>query len=625
MTALLSLLAAAQAQTAQLRILGTTDLHMAALGYDYYQDKVTGEYGLENVATLMREARAEVPGVLLVDNGDTLQGNPLGDYVARIKPLVPGEVHPMLATMGGLGYSAMALGNHEFNYGLDFLDQVRSTSPFPLLNANVRSLDGQARFQPYVIRPMWLRDSEGKVRVVRVGITAFTPPQILQWDKAHLEGKVEVMDMVEAARQVVPQMQAEGADLIVALAHTGIGGAGAGGEAAAAALTQVPGIDAVISGHSHAEFPSQAYADIPGVNLERGTINGIPVVMPGSWGSHLGVVDLNLTYDAAAQDWRVSSAQGSLRRVWDKAGKVALVQPDPQVAASISPAHQGALTYVRSKVADLSAPVSSYWALVQDDPSVQLVNNAQIAYVKAALADTEYADLPVLGAAAPFKAGGRMGVSYYTDIPAGELAIRSVADLYVYPNTVQAVVVSGNELREWLERSAGQFNQITPGKSGPQALVDTSFPTFNFDVIDGVTYRIDVSQPSRYGPDGKVANPDAHRIVDLAYQGQPVRPDQRFVVATNNYRAGGGGGFPGLTGENVILRSPDETRQALISYFEAQGTVNPTADGNWSLVPVPGARLQVFTSPAGAPTAPAQAKRVGDAEGGFAEYVLTLE
>ncbi|MDO4264741.1 MAG: 5'-nucleotidase C-terminal domain-containing protein, partial [Deinococcus sp.] len=314
-----------------------------------------------------------------------------------------------------------------------------------------------------------------------------------------------------------------------------------------------------------------------------------------------------------------------LRSVWDKANKQALVKPDPAVAAAIAPAHQGTLDYVRGRVAELKAPITSYWALVQDDPSVQLVNDAQRAYVKKALAGTEYADLPVLGAAAPFKAGGRMGPEYYTDIPAGDLAIRNVADLYVYPNTVQAVVVTGEQLREWLERSAGVFRQIDPASRAVQPLVDTSFPTYNYDVIDGVTYQIDVTQPSRYAGDGQLANPGAHRIVNLQYQGQPVDPQARFVVATNNYRASGGGKFPGLDGSNIVLASPDETRQALINYFTEQGTVDPTADGNWSLLPVPGVQLEVLTAPAASRTAPTNMTPQGTAEGGFARYVLQLK
>ncbi|MFD2609952.1 2',3'-cyclic-nucleotide 2'-phosphodiesterase [Deinococcus taklimakanensis] len=616
------LLGSATAQTVELRILETSDLHTNALGYDYYQDKPTGEFGLEYTASLIRAARNEKPNTLLFDNGDLIQGNPLGDYAARVKPLADGQVHPMLAAMRPLGYTAWTLGNHEFNYGLDYLDRVLKASPFPAVNANVLNMDGTNRFTPYVIQRQLVRDTRGRPYYVNAGVIGFTPPQILQWDKAHLEGKVQVADIVESARKFVPEMKARGADVIVALAHTGInqGTYTPGQEQAGAELSKVDGIDAILTGHSHLEFPSATYKDVPGVNLAKGTIGGKAVTMPGFWGNNLGVIDLKL--ERQGDRWVVTDRTAALRPIWDKTAKKNLVQPDPVVTAAVKNTHAGTLTYVRGKVADLTAPINSYWALVQDDPSVQLVSNAQIAYVKAALAATEYKDLPVLSAAAPFKAGGRSGASYYTDIPAGTLAIKNVADLYVYPNTVQAVLVTGAQVQEWLERSAGQFKQIDPTKAEPQALVDETFPTYNFDVIDGVTYEIDVTQPNRYDANGKVTNENARRIKNLQYQGKPIDPNQKFVIATNNYRASGGGKFPGLDGKNIILQAPDETRQALISYFQDQKTVNPTADNNWKLTPVPGVSLLVTSSPNAAKTLPAGATLLRTREDGFAEYVI---
>ncbi|WP_051935419.1 2',3'-cyclic-nucleotide 2'-phosphodiesterase [Deinococcus sp. YIM 77859] len=618
------LLGAAGAQTVNLRILETSDLHTSALGYDYYQDKPTGEFGLEYTATLIKQARAERRNTLLFDNGDLIQGNPLGDFAARVQPLKEGQMHPMHQAMRTLKYDAATLGNHEFNYGLDYLERVLDAAPMPYVNANVLNPDGSNRYTPYVVQRKIVYDETGRPYVLNVGVIGFTPPQILNWDRAHLEGKVQVMDIVEAARKFVPQMKAQGADLIVALAHTGInqGEYTPGAEQAGAELTRVDGIDVVLTGHSHLEFPGTAYKDVPGVNLQKGTINGKVVLMPGFWGNTLGVADLQLKYDRAAQRWSVVDAQGSLRPIWDKAAKKSLVTPDPSVARAVQQAHEGTLAYVRGKVADLSAPITSYWALVQDDPSVQLVSNAQAAYVKAALANTQYKDLPVLSAAAPFKAGGRAGASYYTDIPAGTLAIKNVADLYVYPNTVQAVLVTGAQVQEWLERSAGQFRQIDPTKTEPQALVDESFPTYNFDVIDGVTYEIDVTQPARYDRSGKLVNPEARRIKNLMYQGKPIDPQQQFVVATNNYRASGGGAFPGLNGKNIVLEAPDETRQAIIKYFQDEKTVNPTADGNWKLTPIPGVTLLYVSSPNAQKNLPAGASLLRTRDDGFAEYLI---
>ncbi|GAA5532975.1 2',3'-cyclic-nucleotide 2'-phosphodiesterase [Deinococcus aluminii] len=626
MTALL--LGAAGAQTVDLRILETTDLHTSALGYDYYQDKPTGEFGLEYTASLIKQARDEKRNTLLYDNGDLIQGNPLGDFVARVQPLKPGQLHPMHAAMRVLKYDAGNLGNHEFNYGLPFLQQVIAAAPMPIVSANAYKDDGTGKpgdnaFTPYLIQRRVVYDTTGRPYVLNVGVIGFLPPQIVNWDKANLDGKIVTTDIVEAARKFVPQMKAQGADIIVAVAHTGISADyQPGQENAATELTKVPGIDVVLSGHSHQEFPGPVYKSIPGADITKGTINGKPVVMAGFWGNDLGIVDLKLDYDRKNQKWTVVDGTASIRPIWDKTAKKSLVTPDPRIANAVKQAHEGTLAYVRAKVADLAAPITSYWALVQDDPSVQLVSNAQTAYVKAALANTQYKDLPVLSAAAPFKAGGRGGASYYTDIPAGTLAIKNVADLYVYPNTVQAVLVTGAQLQEWLERSAGQFKQIDPSKTEPQALVDDSFPTYNFDVIDGVTYEIDVTQPSRYNSKGEVANPEAHRIKNLMYQGKPIDPNAQFVVATNNYRASGGGNFPGLNGKNIILQAPDETRQALIKYFMDQKTVNPTADGNWKLTPIPGATLLYVSSPNAQKNLPAGATLLRTRDDGFAEYLI---
>ncbi|WP_169311961.1 2',3'-cyclic-nucleotide 2'-phosphodiesterase [Deinococcus maricopensis] len=629
MTLALALAGVAQAQTVELRIMETTDLHTSALGYDYYQDKPTGEFGLEYTATLIKQARDQKRNTLLFDNGDLIQGNPLGDYVARVNPLKLGQEHPMHAAMSVLKYDAGNLGNHEFNYGLPFLQQVLGAAPMPYVSANVYVDDGDANpnndknaFTPYLIQRKVVYDTTGRPYVVNVGVIGFLPPQIMQWDKANLDGKVTTRDIVETARKFIPEMKAQGADIIVAIAHSGINADYTPGqENAATELTKVPGVDVVLSGHSHQEFPGPVYKSIPGADITKGTINGKPVVMAGFWGNDLGIIDLKL--ERNGQGWKIVDGTSSLRPIWDKTAKKNLVTPDPRIAQAVKAAHEGTLAYVRGKVADLSAPINSYWSLTQDDPSVQLVSNAQIAYVKNALKGTQYEKLPVLSAAAPFKAGGRSGASYYTDIPAGTLAIKNVADLYVYPNTVQAVLVNGAQVKEWLERAAGQFKQIDPNNKNPQELVDNSFPTYNFDIIDGVTYEIDVTQPSKYDGSGKVVNAGANRIKNLMFGGKPIDPNAQFVVATNNYRASGGGSFPGLTGKNIILQAPDETRQAIIKYFQDQKTVNPTADNNWKLTPIPGATVTYFSSPTAQKTLPSGAKYLNTREDGFAEYQLS--
>lgn len=317
--------------------------------------------------------------------------------------------------------------------------------------------------------------------------------------------------------------------------------------------------------------------------------------MPGRWGDHLGVIDFTL--DETNGQWRIVDRKATLRPIFDRTTQKSVAAADPLVEKTLGDVHAKALEYVRNKVAFSSAPIYSYFAQVADDPSVQIVANAQIVYTQRALQGTEYAKYPVLSAAAPFKTGGRQGWNYYTDIPAGPLAIKNVADLYMYPNTLKAMLLTGSEVREWIEMSAGQYNQIKPQGPAQQSLLNESFRSYNFDTIDGLTYELDVTQPAKYSVLGALIAPTANRVKNLKYQGVSVQDDAKFIVATNNYRAFGGGGFPGLTAAKVVYEAPEENRRVLIEYLRmmdklsANKQVNPSADGNWRVLPVPGVRM----------------------------------
>jgi 2',3'-cyclic-nucleotide 2'-phosphodiesterase/3'-nucleotidase len=596
---------AAWAQQLRLRILETTDVHMNLLGYDYYQDKPVQDYGLARTATLIRAARVEAPNTLLFDNGDLLQGSPLGDYVARVKPLQTGQLHPAVRVMNALHFDAANVGNHEFNYGLPFLRRALEGADFPFLNANLMQGDGSDKaapeknaFTPYVLLERHFVDEAGATQALKIGVIGFAPPQVMQWDRQNLQGLIHARDIPQTARALVPRLKAEGADVVVVLAHTGFerGETVFFAENTVARLAEVPGVDAILFGHSHGEFPGRFFSTHPKVDLARGTINGVPATMPGFWGSHLGVIDLRLAKNAG--QWKVLEGHAEIRPVFDRTTRKPLVEPDAMVAELVRGEHEGTLASMRAEVATTSAPIQSYFAQVLDDPSVQVVANAQLAYARKALAGTPHAGLPLLSAAAPFKTGGRGGVNYYTDIPAGPIAMRNVADLYVYPNSVKVLRLSGAQVREWLEFSAGAFNRIDPQGAPEQNLLNAAFPSFNFDTLDGVSYRIDVTQPARYDRNGKLVAPDAHRIQDLRHDGRPIDEAAFFAVVTNNYRASGGGNFPGLDGSQVILDAPDENRQALLQYLQAAGHIDPSADHNWHIQAVPGVKLR-FTSGAG--------------------------
>ncbi len=626
----------AAANQAHLRLMETTDLHVHVFPYDYYADKPRDTVGLSRISSIVKEIRAEATNSLLLDNGDFLQGNPMGDYIAYERGMKEGDSHPIITAMNTVGFDASTLGNHEFNYGLDFLDKSLAGADFPVVSANVvKDMGGSPTadttlYKPYTILDRMLTDGAGETHAIKVGIIGFVPPQIMNWDRRHLEGNVQARDILETAKAYVPEMKEKGADIIIALSHSGIGEANAsdGMENASVPLAAIDGIDAILCGHHHAEFPGKRYAEAAMVDAELGTIHGKPAVMGGFWGSHLGLIDLML--ERTGGEWRVAASSSTLRPISKRnedRSITALVADDADVLASVQQEHDDTLAYVRRAVGKTDAPLHSYFALVADDPSVQIVSIAQKWYVEQLLAGTEYAALPVLSAAAPFKAGGRGGPDYYTDVPVGDVAIKNVSDLYLYPNTVRAVLVTGQEVKDWLERSAGMFNQVDAGAQDAP-LLNPDFPSYNFDIIDGVTYQIDLSQPSKFDPKGDVINPDSNRISDLKIGGQPLDMNAKFVIATNNYRASGGGKFPGAMGDSIIVEAPDTNRDVIVRYIVEQGTISPKADANWTFKPLGGTTAIFDTGPKAAGYAKdvkgVTMEPAGTNEDGFALFRLKL-
>ncbi|SME09653.1 Trifunctional nucleotide phosphoesterase protein YfkN precursor [Bacillus mobilis] len=616
--------------TVNLRILETSDIHVNLMNYDYYQTKTDNKVGLVQTATLVNKAREEAKNSVLFDDGDALQGTPLGDYVANKindpkKPVDPSYTHPLYRLMNLMKYDVISLGNHEFNYGLDYLNKVISKTEFPVINSNVYKDDkdnnednDQNYFKPYHVFEKEVEDESGQKQKVKIGVMGFVPPQVMNWDKANLEGKVKAKDIVETAKKMVPKMQAEGADVIVALAHSGVDKSGynVGMENASYYLTEVPGVDAVLMGHSHTEV--------------KDVFNGVPVVMPGVFGSNLGMIDMQLKKVNGKWEVQKEQSKPQLRPIADSKGNP-LVKSDEKLVNEIKDDHQATIDYVNTAVGKTTAPINSYFSLVQDDPSVQLVTNAQKWYVEKLFAEngqySKYKEIPVLSAGAPFKAGGRNGATYYTDIPAGTLAIKNVADLYVYPNTLYAVKVNGAQVKEWLEMSAGQFNQIDPKKTEEQPLVNIGYPTYNFDILDGVKYEIDVTQPAKYDKDGKVVNANTNRIINMTYEGKPVADNQEFIVATNNYR-GSSQTFPGVSKGEVVYQSQDETRQIIVKYMQETPVIDPAADKNWTFKPIVADKLNTtFDS---SPNAQKYIKKdgkisyVGPSENEFAKYAIDI-
>ena len=619
----------------QLRIMQTTDLHMHAMNFDYYQNKEVDDFGLARTATLIRDARREARNSLLFDNGDLIQGNPMGDYMARSRGLSYGEVHPIYKAMNLLRYDAANIGNHEFNYGVEFLLKSLSGANFPYVLSNVYSVDAdddssndKHLIQPYLILDRQVMDDDGEWHELKVGVIGFTPPQIMSWDRGHLDGRVTVRGIVETAEDLIPEIRAAGADIVVAIPHSGIAESHPDGlkENATAELAQVSGIDAILFGHAHTVFPSEAYEGFPGADLDKGTLHGVPSVMPGFWGSHLGVIDLTLRQQDDA--WMVADSAVENRAIFRREGRdsIAMVGSQQDIVDAVKTEHENTIAWVGQPVGIITSPINSFFALVQDDPSIQIVNNAQAWYGEKVIEGTEYEALSVLSAGAPFKAGGRGGPDYFTDLAAGEIAIRNVADLYIYPNTARLVKLTGAQVKEWLERSAAQFNTIDPASSDQQTLISETHPSYNFDVIDGVNYQIDVTQPSRYGDDGELLDESAHRIVNLTFNEEAIDLEQDFVVVTNNYRAGGGGTFPGLDGSTIIVEAPQTNRQILVDYIFESGELDPQADSNWSFAPINADVQVVFdTSPAATEASNGESfEFLEQLDDGFARYRISM-
>ncbi|NYE60405.1 2',3'-cyclic-nucleotide 2'-phosphodiesterase/3'-nucleotidase [Duganella sp. 1224] len=590
---------------ATLALLETTDLHANVLSYDYYKLQPDPALGLERTATLIKQARAEYPNNLLIDNGDALQGTALADYQALVQPLACADTLAIYKAMNQLKVDIAGVGNHEFNYGLAYLNQVtashfdvdgvpadapRCAGPdFPIVLANLYSArTRQPLFAPYRIltRQILASGPDGKAlrATLKIGVIGFTPPGVLAWDKHWLAGKVYAEGVRETAEKYLPRMRAEGADLIVAVAHGGIDGAPYTPqmENANYYLAQVPGIDALLIGHEHLPFPDAASQrpgfNLPGVDKTRGTIHGVPAVMANLWGKHLGVIGLHLTYDG--RRWTVDRSRTTVEARPTRQADGSYVAADPAIAALVASEHAATLRYVRTPLGSSDFRMSSYFADVGDISAIELVNQAQTAYVRDYVRANlpQYAALPVLSMASPFKTGAA-GVADYTDVAPGAVALNNAADLYLYPNALHAVKLNGAQLKAWLEKSAERFRRIDPATSAPQELINTAFAGFNFDMLTSadVRYQIDVTRPV------------GQRIVNLQYRGAPLAPTQEFLVATNNYRASGGGGFPGLDGSRTVIAAPDASRDVLIAYIKQTGQLTRARNGaarSWRFAPV---------------------------------------
>jgi 2',3'-cyclic-nucleotide 2'-phosphodiesterase / 3'-nucleotidase len=610
-----------------LRLIATTDLHACLLSYDYCANRPVSGRGLAQIARQIALARAEVPNSLLLDNGDFLQGTPLADYVAtaprRRRP------HPVIAAFNALGYDAATLGNHEFNYGLPVLSSAIAAAKFPIVSANVAVRLGKSPARdetfvpPFAVLPRTVVDSEGRPHRLRIGVIGFTPPQIEVWDRDHLAGRIRTRDILAAARAWLPRLKARGADIIVALAHSGIGAPDAenGAENAATALAALPEIDAVIAGHSHMIFPGPGFSANLSVDPVAGTLSGKPAVMPGHSGSHIGIIDLVLARDSRA-GWSVRKSRA----------RVTAASAGPSLAErllrhEIDADHRATLAWSRRIIGETRVPLHTHFATIAPNASIDLIAAAKTDHVKRRLVGTKWEGMPVFSSIAPFRAGGRGGPQNFTDIKTGPIRMRSVSDLYHFPNTLVTLAMTGAQIADWLEQSAALFRQITPG-ARDAALLNEDVPSFTFEIIPGLTYEIDLAQPARFDAYGLLINHSARRIRNLRHNGAPLDPKARVLLVTNNHRASRAKLQSASGAAMVALAEGARAQDVICDHIRRERFVGAEPLRTWSFVPMPQTTVTLATGEGAAAhlgdIASFRPEILRDTEDGFRHYRLHL-
>ncbi|MFD5907353.1 bifunctional metallophosphatase/5'-nucleotidase [Streptomyces massasporeus] len=537
-------------------VLGTTDLHGNVFNWDYFTDKEFddkdhNDVGLAKVSTLVNRVRAEKGrrNTLLIDAGDTIQGTQLSYYYAKVDPITAkgGPVHPMAQAMNAMEYDAAALGNHEFNYGIPVLRKFEQQCRFPLLGAN--ALDAKTlrpAFAPYSMHR--LRTPHG--RDVKVAVLGLTNPGIAIWDKANVQGKMTFPGLEEQAAKWVPKLRSMGADVVIVSAHSGSSGTSSYGDqlpyienAAGLVAEQVPGIDAILVGHAHTEIPEYFVTN-------KKTGKQVVLSEPLKWGQRLTLFDFELVWEKGC--WKVE-------KVGAKVLNSNTVEEDPKITKLLVDEHEKVVAYVNQVIGTNAAEMTSAEAPYKDVPIIDLINHIQADTVKQALAGTEHAALPVLSQAACFSRSAR--------IPAGQVTIRDVAGLYVFENTLEARLMTGAQMKAYLEFSANYFVQTAPDAAvDPAKLTNAGgTPDYNYDVVSGLSYEIDIAKPA------------GSRVTGVTFEGQPLADDAKFVFAVNNYRANGGGNFPHVAAAQMVWSNSDEIRNTMIAWVKAKGSIDPAA------------------------------------------------
>lgn len=555
-----------------LRILATSDLHMHIRGFDYAANTTVPNRGLSRIASAIEQARAQMPEGLCVlfDNGDMLQGTALADTL-RTEP----DNHPMAASLNALGYDAVGLGNHDFDFGVNFLDRVIAQIQAPVISTNLACSE-LVHVLPWTILEREIPCNGGQNHPVRIGVLSVLPQQTLQWNRAQIPSATQISPLVAAASTGCAQLKSLGADIVVLLAHCGFGTVSGQEDTENVALQMggIDGIDAIVSGHTHGVFPNADQLFEDGVDAIAGTLLGTPAAMPGSGGSHLAQIDLHLIHQG--EKWHVKSHQSAAIPVTDQ-------MPENAVIHDLSECvHSKTLERLEREVGHVHHSVHSYFSLLQTSAEMELIADAMHKTIRAEATGTEFENLPLLSSVALSVNVGSIGAHNYVCVQKRPLLYREVLQMCPYEDHIWAVQRTGAELREWLERSAVVYNHLHAAYPD-QTLIRKGAPLFNFDVLFGISYTIDPSQPPKYGLNGELINPQAKRAHNLTFQGKAVFDDDLFLVATTNYRAGGGGRFPHHSASRVSLRSDVTVQNALLSHLKNLSNEAPFEGEKWKI------------------------------------------
>jgi 2',3'-cyclic-nucleotide 2'-phosphodiesterase (5'-nucleotidase family) len=533
-------------------IIGTTDLHGNIFPKDYYTAKPDAR-GLAKAATLIKQARQENPNLLLVDSGDTIQGTPL-EYYHNKKNNQPPD--PMMLAMSALHYDAMAVGNHEYNFGLSVLEKARREAKFPWLSANTYDKGtSKTHYQPYIVK---------EIAGVRVGVLGLTTPGIPNWDNAqNYEGLEFHEPLTEAKKWVKVLREKEHADVVVIAMHMGLEedlktGAVNPGQVpseneALAIARQVPGVDVIFMGHTHRDVPAlYVNSDLIAISGSRDpstsqiSYAGVLLTQADYWGKHVARVELYLD-KLDGGGWQVRAKSGDTIPVTDR------TEPDAEILRLAESYDRETENWLGRVIGESAAELTARDARFRDTAILDLIQRVQL--------DAGHADVSLV---ASFNPQAR--------IPKGPITVREIAGLYVYENTLVVLEVSGKQLKEALEHSAKYFRPYEPGKS-PADLVDEKIPAYNFDIAEGVTYELNIAKPV------------GQRIEKLSFKGQPVTPAQKLRLATNNYRVNGGGGYTMYKDAPVVYRSSELIRDLIIDWVERHKTIPTEPTNNWRIVP----------------------------------------